>query len=135
MYSTHRKGEIAQLKVELRAIEKGIVPCRPLVESRFDLILVGEKVEKVQVKYASYTHHATKNSISVDLRKQCRNNGKPKKYTKDEVDVVMVYLPEQDCICRLEANMFHGKSSVNIRLKPAKNGQTKGVLLLEDLVW
>ncbi len=36
MHATHQKGEVAHLKEMFRAIDKGIVLSKPLVESRYD---------------------------------------------------------------------------------------------------
>ena len=54
MHSAHQKGEIAQLKVQLRAAEKGVTLSKPLIDSRYDFIRDdGRKQERAQVKYAS----------------------------------------------------------------------------------
>lgn len=136
MFITHKKGELAQLKVEQRALEKDIIVCRPTTEARFDLILVdGKDTKRVQVKYADEKDAFEGNSIRVSLKRECRNNGYRKQYNKDEIDAVVAYLPEIDKTVWLEPELFEGKWSIMIRLKPAKNGQKKGVTFLEDVIW
>jgi len=136
MYKTHKKGELAQLKVEMRAIEKGIVVCRPTTEARFDLIFVDESgCKRVQVKYADHTDGYAGNGVEIDLRRQCRNDGNRKTYSKDEIDVVIAYLPAIDKLVWLDPEDFDNKASITFRLQPSANGQTKGVRLVADYEW
>jgi hypothetical protein len=133
------KGQIAQLKVELRAAEKGITLSKPLVDARYDYIVDNNGTfERVQVKYAgSKSDVRTPNSITVPLRKWSgnKNNGSYRKYTTDEVDALLVYIPRIEKIIRVDKKEFCGKCSVAIHLGTPASGQQKGILLASKLEW
>lgn len=134
MYETFRKGEVAVLKVQLWALEHGFHVSKPIVETRYDLVLdVAGKLYRVQVKYADIKKREAANSIHLDLRKTCRGNGKVKLYSASEVDVILAYLPSVEQIVWIEPSRFAGKTAVTIRLAPAKNNQKIGVVMLGDL--
>jgi hypothetical protein len=133
MHSTFEKGEIAMLKVQLRALEKGVVVSKPTVESRYDLILdFNGKLFRAQVKYAG---DELGGAVQLDLRKETRNNGKKKVYLATEIDAVLVYIPQIDAVLWLPPDKFHGKQSINIRFNPCKNHQKSGISLANDLRW
>jgi hypothetical protein len=135
MHSTHQKGEIAQLKVQLRAAEKGIVLSKPVVDSRYDFILDdGQKLERIQVKYASGKQPHSQGSIKINL-KSWEGRKLRRRYCPREVEALLVYIPQIDEILRFEANVFCERASFTVRIKPAKNGQTKGILNAKDFIW
>ena len=133
MFSTHKKGEIAQLQVQLRATEMGIVVSRPTTEARYDMILDTDAgLERAQVKYADRWNG---DAISIDLRRDTRNSGIKKTYDRREIDVVYVYVPEKEVVLRLTPELFHQRKSINIRFSPAKNNQKARTLMSEDFIW
>ena len=135
MHVTHQKGEIAQLKVQLRAAEKGVVLSKPLVESRYDFILDdGRKLERVQVKYASGKAQNSQGSVKVNL-KSWEGRKLRRRYCSNEVDALLVYIPQLDEVLRFEADIFCERGSFTVRLAPAKNGQTKSILNARDFIW
>ncbi|MBV9924928.1 MAG: hypothetical protein JOZ96_07945 [Acidobacteria bacterium] len=135
MHVTHQKGEIAQLKVQLRAAEKGVVLSRPLVESRYDFILDdGRRLERVQVKYAGGKSPHSAGSVKVNL-KSWEGRRLRRRYCASEVDALLVYVPQLDEVLRFEAELFCERASFTVRLEPAKNGQTKSILNARDFIW
>ena len=135
MHSTHQKGEIALLKVQLRAAEKGIILSKPLIDSRYDFILDdGQKLERVQVKYASGKAQNSQGSIRVNL-KSWEGRRMRRRYCADEVDALLVYIPQIDEVLRFDASFFCERTGFIVRIEPAKNGQTKGTLNAKDFVW
>ena len=135
MHSTHQKGEIAQLKVQLRAAEKGLILSKPLIDTRYDFILDdGQKLERVQVKYASGKAQNSLGSIRVNL-KSWEGRKLRRRYCANEVDALLVYIPQIDRVLRFEAGFFCERESFIVRIQPAKNGQTKGTLSATDFVW
>jgi PD-(D/E)XK endonuclease len=135
MHSTHQKGEIAQLKVQLRAAEKGVILSKPLIDSRYDFVLDdGQRLERVQVKYASGRAQNSRGSIKVNL-KSWEGRKLRRRYCTDEVDALLVYIPQIDKVLRFEAGFFCERESFIVRIQPAKNGQTKGILWATDFVW
>jgi len=137
MFINYKKGEIGHLKVEMRAIEKGFTVCYPRVESRFDMILVDDtgKCFKAQVKYTDHEPTQSDNAIIVSLTKQTRNTGKRKRYTKEEVDVVLAYIPKMDKILWIGPDLFDNKATLTFRMAPSKNNQTTGTRNISDFVW
>ena len=51
------------------------------------------------------------------------------------MDALLVYLPRVDRICFFPREVFCGKSGLNIRLEPARNGQSKGCVPAEKFFW
>ncbi|HEX8000204.1 MAG TPA: group I intron-associated PD-(D/E)XK endonuclease [Pyrinomonadaceae bacterium] len=135
MHSTHQKGEIAHLKVMLRAIEKGVVLSQPLIASRYDFIIDdNQKLERVQVKYASGKAPHSQGSIKINL-KSWEGRKLRRRYCVNEVDALLVYIPQIDTVLRFEADIFCERASFTVRIEPARNGQTKGVLNAKDFIW
>jgi hypothetical protein len=135
MHSTHQKGEIAHLKVQLRAAEKGVTLSKPLIDARYDFILDdGQKLERIQVKYASGKAPHSQGSIKVNL-KSWEGRKLRRRYNVNEVDALLVYVPQLDKVLRFEANFFCERSSFTLRVEPSRNGQTKGVINARDFVW
>ena len=135
MHSTHQKGEIAQLKVMLRAIEKGVVLSRPLIDSRYDFVLDdGQKLERIQVKYASGKAPHSQGSIKINL-KSWEGRKLRRKYCPSEVDALLVYIPQIDEVLRFETDIFCERASFTVRIEPTRNGQVRGVLNAKDFIW
>jgi hypothetical protein len=130
----HIKGELACLKVELRAIEKGYIVSKPNIECmRYDRIIdCNGKLYRVQIKYTS--HKQSSGSFVVDLRKITKS-GKTLLYNKDEIDAILVYIYEIDKICWFNSDMFDNKKSITIRTELAKNNQMKKIIYYKDYLW
>lgn len=130
--NTIEKGAIAEQKVILRAIEKGIVVSRPITPTRYDLLFDdGKDIKRVQVKYGDGGGNS-ENAVSVQLRSW--SNGSYKVYTEDEVDIILAYIPKIDKIVQLPSTAF-GKRTLSIRLAEAKNGHHAKCNFADDLVW
>src|SRR2546428_6106702 len=82
--STAQKGELAILRAQQRAFEKGWIVSRPTRDCRYDLVLDdGERLYRVQVKYAARkSSHAT-GAVSLDFTKGGRRN---RMYQDHEID-------------------------------------------------
>lgn len=128
-------GEIAVYKVCLRAVQKNVIVSRPLGDfGRYDLIIDdGGKLYRCQVKYTTMKPSAAAGSVEVDLRK--RNRTGVKLYSDTEIDLLLVYVPEADMICQFGPQDFNGKTSITIRLTPAKNKQSKNTKVALDHTW
>lgn len=133
MYITHAKGELAQLKVQVRAAEKGITVSRPTVEARYDLILDFDgKLERAQIKYGN---RWAGGALQVDLRKEARNNGIVKTYSSKEVDALYVYVAQRELILRIPVSVFDQRKSLTFRFEETKNNQMSGVTMAALFVW
>jgi len=131
---TQEKGEVAQLKIELRAVEKGILISKPSRhESRYDCILDdGQRLLRAQIKYANGKDKRSNGNIIVPLRKTHKNH--TLRYLSSEIDVVLVYLPSVDKILVLQKEQFHNKPSFYIRTERPLNNQ-KRYNWYEDFIW
>lgn len=131
------KGLEAQLKAELRANELGYIVSKPTTECcRYDMIIDnGSELKRVQVKYAGSKQTSSTGSCVVDFRKRSANGKERKSYSKDEVDAVLVYLPELDKICYFPVEFIKDKGRLTIRYNQSKNNQTVGVIFAEDYYW
>lgn len=134
-YTTNQKGEIAKLKVELLAASKGFVTSRTVEGARYDLVIDdGQRLHRVQVKWADIKSTQSSGAYAVGLKKHGRD-GSIKKYTKDEIDAVVVYFPGWEKICWFGPELFHEKGSIMVRGEVSKNGQKKGIHYINDYLW
>jgi len=137
MKTTIQKGEIAELRFQLRAIEKGMTVSRPTTSCPYDFVLDdGDSLRRVQIKYADGRSSHSDGSVLVRLSSPSvgRRSGRAC-YRDGEVDLVVVYLPSVGGLVALEPNVFDGRSTVTIRISRPKNNQSKGVLLASDVEW
>ena len=134
MFVTYRKGEIAQLKVQQRAAELGVLVSKPTTEARYDLVLdFGSRIERAQVKYAgALENHG---SVGLDLRKQTRNHGPVRAYSALEIDAVYVYVAPVDEVVRLGPELFDGVKRIYFRWLPAKRTNQRKALNVHEHVW
>ena len=137
MHSNTIHGLIAQNKAELRAIEKGYVVSKPITEcARYDMIIDnGETLERIQVKYAGGKQQNSVGSCVVDFRKKSINGKMRNGYTKEEVDAILVYVPQLDKICYFAIDFIENKSTLTIRYDAPKSNQSKGIIVAEDYYW
>src|SRR4051812_49123896 len=123
--TTEQKGQIAFLKVQIEAARKGAIIAPPTTPARHDLILdYRGKLYRVQVKYADSKSSTSVGAVRVDLRKRKRC------YSQEEIDVILVYVPQVDKVCWFTPEAFHNKVGLQPRLHPAKNGQRRGCRLV-----
>jgi hypothetical protein len=137
-YSSNRLGQYAILKVEQRALEKGIIVSKPTIECRYDLILDdGERLCRAQVKYSNRKHgRQAEGVVPVGLRKwRKQGTNRILLYKACEIDLVLVYVRKIDKILCFGPDVFDGRQELQIRIVPAKNNQRIGCLMATDYVW
>jgi len=131
MITTNVKGQIAQSKAELRAIELGFIPSKPIFDARYDLILDnGGELKRVQIKYAG----SYRNGVVVAKLEYNHRNGDRKFYKEDEVDGLIVYIPRLDKLCFFEPEFFIGKSALWIRIEEPKI-KNKNIIFAKNHIW
>ena len=71
-----RKGEIAMIKVGIRALQVGAFVSKPIFEgARYDYIIeIDGKLYRVQVKYADGKPTGTTGAVYLNLRKQIKKD-------------------------------------------------------------
>jgi hypothetical protein len=127
---TDEKGHIAFLKVQLEARKKGAIVLLPTTPERFDLVLLYQGMfYRAQVKFANGKSQHSAGAVSLHLRRRKRV------YVADEVDVLLVYLPQIDKVCWFGPEVFNGKATLYLRLHPARNGQRNGCRMVDDYIW
>lgn len=137
LYDTHKKGEVALLRVAIRAAEKGCVFSRPTTEARYDAVLdVDGSLKRIQVKYADADAANADGSLRVDLRRKTNGrHSKTRVYRDGEVDALLVYVPRTGNVLWFNAAEFIDKASLTIRLEHPRNNQKTGVLFEKAFVW
>lgn len=133
---TRQKSEVACLKVQTRATERGMVISKPTTDARYDLVLDDDtKLYRVQVKYGGGKSSHSEGVATVALRTYVGNKYKFKTYRAGEVDLLLVYLPQIDKIVSFEPEEFENKAMLYVRLVPAKNNVKQRLLLAEEHLW
>lgn len=128
-----QKGEIARLKVMLRAAELDASISIPMTEVRYDCIVDWHRrLYRAQIKYADAGTAHSEGAVFLNL---CKGDKIKKRYWDDEIDILLVYLPKTDRVCWLGPEVFHGRSGLYIRYDMPKNGQKKNILMAKDYLW
>ena len=129
------KGQLAVSKAELRAFELGYIPCRPLFDWRYDLIIDDFKsLRRIQVKYADGRLSHSEGSVRVKLEYIDRKKH-IYTYDKDEIDGLVVYIPKIDKLCFFPPEVFVGKRDLCVRISPPKNHQKTNILYADKYYW
>jgi hypothetical protein len=122
------KGDLAELMVATDLLRRGHRIAIPYGEDcDFDLVLIRrDRLERVQVKYTRSDGAV----INVRCRSHSLTNGKVRRvkhYTAETIDLLAVYDATSDrCYYVPAAELGTGRSSLYLRLKPARNGQRVG---------
>lgn len=136
METSNLKGQLAVSKVELRAMELGFIPSRPLFDSRYDVIIDdGKKLWRVQVKYGNGKPRNSVGSVTVNLAYETRGRKNIYTYNESEVDALVVYIPKIDKLCWFPCEVFVGKKELSIRIDPPLNGQKSKIYYAYDYFW
>lgn len=126
-----QKGEIAQLKIQQRAVELGHTVSIPTVDCRYDLIIDADhKLTRVQIKYAN--GDARGKSVRVNLVSKHKNS--KLRYMKEEVDLILVYVPKIEKILQLKPEQFHDKANIDIRIEELDKKVPRSNCY-EDFIW
>ncbi len=119
MLNSSNKSEIAVLKVELRANEKGYHVCLPKNQaSRYDLVIDdGQKLYRTQVKYLnSFDSRGMGEKSENTLRLKFTGTQAGKAYDKKDIDLFLIYIPSKDQIVSIPLEKFHNKNSISINI-------------------
>ena len=122
--STAQKGEIAMLRALQRSVEKGWLASRPTRDCRYDLVLDdGERLYRVQVKYAGRRAVHCQGAVSLDFTK---GGKRERTYLDREIDAVLVYVAPADTVVWLKPEHFHGRRAIQLHYGATRNGQKHG---------
>lgn len=130
--NTRDKGDLAVLAIATDLMKKGYKVAIPFGDSwEYDLIVMKPELKKIQVKYTE------SNGEVVIVR--CRSHSvlagrisKTKTYSSEDIDVLAVYDKTTDQCFYIPVMDVEGKEAISFRLKPTKNGRTKGIRWASD---
>jgi len=124
--STGRVGDIAESCVMGELLKRGYSVSIPFNSCRYDLIAeqLG-RFRRIQVKYVGGSTET--NTIPVVLHSICRKGRV--KYTKNDIDFVVVYLAANGRFYIVPAKDFGGKMVLHLRLVESKNKQKRNITL------
>ena len=127
---TKTKGDVGVLHAQIDLAERGYGILWPLSEHEpFDLVAYrGRDFCRIQVRYRA----AVRGRIQVRFRSSWadKHGSHTLAMEKEDVDVVCVFCPDTRRCYYIDPRKF--SLGVTLRLAPARNNQTKGVLPAED---
>ncbi len=134
MADLKKKGDLAELKVASDLLARGHRIAIPYGEdSGYDLICdTGDALHRIQVK------HVTSDGAVLEIHCSSHSltNGRilrTKRYTAQTIDWLAAYDCTSDrCFYVPAVQLGKGRSSINLRLLPAKNGQRAGINFADD---
>lgn len=98
--------------------------------ARYDLVIDTDKERlRAQIKYCSRLNKNRKNHLSIPLSKNSKGNI-CRGYSKNEIDILLVFVPQINNILCFSAKKFHKKSVLTINLKH-KNSKN----YYENFIW
>lgn len=133
MATTKTKGDLGEGIVIAEALKRGYKVALPMGEDwPFDIIVQRHgKLERVQCKYTESDGEV------VEVRCRSTSDWVRYKYTAEDIDWIACYDKTSDRCYFIPASMLgEGRNCFKLRLKPPKNGQTKGIREAKDFeVW
>lgn len=130
--TTNLKGAIAEAAIELAAVRLEIPVLHPRQEGlRYDLAFeLGHRLIRVQCKWAPLLGEVvlirSRTSRLTNRGHLCTT------YSAREVDAIAGYCQDLDEVYLVPISEAQGRSSLHLRLSPAKNNQTQGVKMAAD---
>jgi hypothetical protein len=118
MLNSRTKGEIGQLKIQLRAAELNLISSIPTTEVYYDLILDNYKTKEIyraQIKYCNRKH-----GKNLEIRLDNRSS-KRIFYRHTDINWLLIFIPAKDVILKYEKKYFHRKSRIDINLVDPKS--------------
>jgi hypothetical protein len=130
--TTDQKGAVAEAFIAAVAVRAGIPVLRPLNDGlRYDLVFdVFDRFVRVQCKWA-----ATRGDVVVVTLRSCRRGpgGFVRRlYAAADVDLVAAYCDDVRRSFAIPPQLFDGRTSVQLRLAPARNNQRVGIKWADD---
>jgi len=129
MLHSKAKGMIGEVKVAADLLSRGFHVFTEMGDlSKIDLIAERDrKLYRFQVK----AYNSKNGVVTLSSRKSGPNYSFH--YESDQIDIFAVYVLDRGCIFYVSSGeLCEYSSSMNIRLDPPKNGQKKGIKLIEN---
>jgi hypothetical protein len=131
MLTTNQKGAIAETAIAYAAVKAGISVLRPVADERYDLVFdLGSRFVRVQCKSA-----ILQQAVVVVRCRSCRRSADGfirRTYSSTEIDAFAAYCAEVERCFFLPIELFDRRTTIQLRLAPARNNQRRGVNWADD---
>jgi prevent-host-death family protein len=123
-HDPNRKGNVAELAIAAEAAKLDLSVLKPLTEhERYDLVLgIEGKLYRVQCKWASLRGDVIAVRLSSSYHSPTRGYVKST-YAIEEVDLIAIHCGDLGRNYLLPIDLFAGRSTAYLRLRPARNNQ------------
>jgi PD-(D/E)XK nuclease superfamily protein len=131
--SSNHKGSVAELAIATAAAKQGIQVLMPMTEhGRYDLAFeIGAQIMRIQCKWARQRDDVVIVNLATS-RHTPLNGYRRSTYSAAEVDAVIAYCGDLDRCYFFPIAEIEGRSSIFLRLSPAKNGQRAAINFAKD---
>lgn len=141
--STDEKGRLAETLFEAECIQRRIDVAKPICPARYDyLAKIEGSYKRVQIKWSDGRSKFSSANVIVDLSKAARSRGKRSAetalhvtYSRQDVDLIIAYLPRIERFVLIGPDVFHEKRSIQLRLAPSRCGHVEKCNSVADFVW
>ena len=131
--NTSQKGTVGEAKTIYEISKLGLPIFREISNTSVaDIItIVDNRCLKIQCKTVSVNKHDP-NTFAIPL--VSRTSGKA--YTKDDFDILAVFVPDEDLLCYLNWNDIKNVQTITLRIRPGKvkSKTTRYANLYEDFL-
>jgi hypothetical protein len=122
---------IAELEIARQAAELGIGVWHAYTVERYDLLFdLRPQLVRVQCKWAC--RYGDVVVVRCYSNRRARDGLLRRLYSSDEIDAFAAYCAELRCCYFLPLEVFGGRSSIQLRLRPARNNQKLGINWAKD---
>jgi PD-(D/E)XK endonuclease len=130
----NHKGNVAELAIALSAMKLGLPVYKPLGEhGKTDLVLeIGGRLHRIQCKWGALDSDSSLVIVRISGSRLTPNGYVRTAYGEQEIDFVAVYCGALDRCYLLPKRLVVGRSAVQLRVKPTKNGQRSCINLAAD---
>jgi prevent-host-death family protein len=132
---TNRKGAIAEAEIAAAAVRLGFAVFKPVSEhGRSDLVLgIGGRLWRVQCKWGAFDASRGVIKVVVGGRRTTPSGYVCSTYSEDEIDLLAVYCAGLDRCYLLPVALVAGKSYIQLRVDPPRNGQRACITLAQEV--
>ena len=132
--SPNVKGAVAELAIAKAGAELGLPVYGPLTEhGRYDLIIeVAGRPLRVQRKWGRLDEAGDVIVVNLSGSRLTPNGYVRSSYTREEIDLVAVYCGALNRVYLLPIERVADRRHIQLRLKPARNGQRAFINLASD---
>ena len=129
--TTNQKGMVAETAIIHEAVKLGIIVSRPIDDARYDLILdLPTGLMRVQCEWTPRIADVV--VVRSYSNRRAREGLRRRVYTREEVDAIAAYCPDNGCSYLLPAALFCGRTQIYLRLEPSRNNQSVGIHWASD---